>query len=345
VLHKQVSTDQIFLICMYYVLCCIVLACIVVAIAAPRGPEEGFTCATPDFQRRFKAHGIEWDSEKKTLTKNGIEKYYKDEFNSPEATSNSTDKSLTCETLRKQGILVPNWYMWDQSSSETDNLAAAARTTRFPLVVKPRYGQEGRGVRTELESQSEVLQAVRDLKGIPIHVEEQVQGTEYRVTTFKGEVIAVTKRTGPCVVGDGRHSIDELVRTGRSGKLAKLHTIDYNYLRRNGYSRQSIPTIGEEVALSTVKNMSNGGHGTYVRLDSVHPENMSLFKTIASTMELHTSGIDIIMDDITWPSSEINRCYTIEVNSRPGWQGSVRDPAPDGEKTRLVDRVLTSLFD
>jgi cyanophycin synthetase len=330
---------------MYNVLCCIVLACGVVAIVAPRWPEEGFTCATPDFQRRFETHGIKWDSKEKTLTKNGIKKYYKDEFNSPEAERNTHDKSRTSKILREQGILVPGWHEWDHSASEIDNITAALRNTRFPLVVKPRYGQQGHGVRTELENPYEVLQAVRELQGIPIHVEEQVQGNEYRVTTFKGDIIAVTRRTGPHVVGDGRNSIEQLVRMGRSGKLAKLHTIDYNYLRRNGYSRQSIPERDEEVALSTVKNMSNGGHGTYVPLDTVHPDNTLLFKTIASTLGLHTSGIDIIMDDITSPSSETNRCYTIEVNSRPGWEGSVRDPAPDGEKTSLVDRVLSSLFD
>ena len=345
IFHEEVSPDQILLICMYNALCCAVLACSVVAVVAPRWPEEGFTCATPDFQRRFKAHGIKWDSKEKTLTKNGIKKSYKNEFNSPEAERTTHDKSRTSEILREHGILVPSWHEWDHNASEIDNITSTLRTASFPLVVKPRHGQQGHGVRTELESPYEVLQAVRELRGVPIHVEEQVHGNEYRVTTFKGDVIAVTRRTGPRVVGDGRNSIEQLVRLGRSGNLAKLHTVDYNYLRKNGYSRQSIPEQDEEVELTTVKNMSNGGHGTYVHLDTVHPDNMSLFKTIASTLGLHTSGIDIIMDDITSARSATNRCYTIEVNSRPGWEGSVRDPAPDVEKTSLVDRVLTSLFD
>ena len=99
-------------------------------------------------------------------------------------------------------------------------------------------------------------------------------------------LVAVSKRVPGHVVGDGIHTIEQLVeevnRDPRRGigheKVLTRLTFDHQaetMLARKGYTSESIPEAGERVFLRSTGNLSTGGTATDVT-DVVHPDNVEM---------------------------------------------------------------------
>ena len=71
------------------------------------------------------------------------------------AESIAQDKELTKELLRAAGVPVP----WGRTVADADDAWAAAQEIGLPVVVKPRDGNQGKGVAVNLKSEAEVRQA------------------------------------------------------------------------------------------------------------------------------------------------------------------------------------------
>jgi hypothetical protein len=127
----------------------------------------------------------------------------------------------------------------------------------FPVVVKPDVGQRGEGVvvaRDEEALARAVRGANRDLL-----VQEHVPGLEFGVFYVRhpeqerGRVFSVTRKLFPSVVGDGLHTLEELVLADdRAVCVAPL------YLERLGEATLRVPARGERIALVEVGNHCRG---------------------------------------------------------------------------------------
>lgn len=159
-----------------------------------------------------------------------------------------------------------------------------------------------------------------------IIIEEFIEGPEYRFLVLGDEVVAVCNRVPANVIGNGVHSIKELVleknkdpRRGE-GHITSLEKIQMSDVERmvlsdQGLDFDSIPKKGEQVFLRKNSNISTGGDSIDVT-DMVHPDFKTIAIQAAKAAGAVICGIDIISSAITEkPNPEF---YAIlEINFNP----------------------------
>ncbi len=200
-----------------------------------------------------------------------------------------------------------------------------------PVVVKPQFGNQGRGVATNLRSPDQIraayAAAVEHSSTASVIVERFAPGDDYRVLVIGGKVIAAARREPAHVKGDGTHSIRELVervnRDPRRGDdhatcLSKipLDAVSLGVLESQGHTPDSIPSAGETVLIRRNANLSTGGTAEDVT-DLVHPEVAARCIEAARMIGLDIAGVDVVVEDISRPMEEQGG-VVVEVNAAPG---------------------------
>ena len=132
-------------------------------------------------------------------------------------------------------------------------------------------------------------------------VERMVSGKDYRVLVVKGDVIAVAERVPAQVMGDGRHSVRELVQmtnadprrgVGHENVLTRI-TLDeqsVDLVARQGLSLDHVPAAGRPVRLKQTANMSTGGTSIDCT-DEIHPDNAEIAVEAALAVGLDVAGL------------------------------------------------------
>ncbi|MBA3822957.1 MAG: hypothetical protein H0X24_03505 [Ktedonobacterales bacterium] len=140
------------------------------------------------------------------------------------------------------------------------------------MAVKPENGNQGKGVSVNLHTEAEV-RAVYTLDRAydgNVLVERAIRGNDYRLLVVNGKLVAAARRDPAQVVGDGQHTVTELVelatqdpqrREGYSGTLSCIHLDDAAdlVLAQQDLTRATIPADGEIVRLRQNGNLSTGG--------------------------------------------------------------------------------------
>ena len=110
----------------------------------------------------------------------------------------------------------------------------AALSIGYPVVIKPLNANHGRGVSINLTKNEQVISAFIEAKkhrgGQVILVESFVKGFDHRMLVVNNELVAVAKRVPGHVVGDGKSSIAELIRSEerRVGKECRSRWSPYH---------------------------------------------------------------------------------------------------------------------
>lgn len=239
-------------------------------------------------------------------------------------TSLAQNKFLSTQLLREAGIPTP----LNRLANDLKTALSAAQELGYPVVVKPADRDQGTGVSVGLTTQDEVKKAYNMAKrhSENILVEKHVEGRDYRLVVFRGELLWAIERVPAGVIGDGIKSIRELVDTvnsdpkrGNSVHLSlKSLTLDAEalaLLAKNGMDANSVPESGASVPLRRIANISAGGMPVEV-FNRVHPDNRLLAIRAAALLCLDLAGIDILMPDISrsWLETGAAIC---EVNAQP----------------------------
>lgn len=233
------------------------------------------------------------------------------------------DKAMTKYILATAGIPVPFGF-----TVETDQEAVEAwQQIGRPVAVKPRDGNQGKGVSLKLNSAEDVAEAFHfaQVFGGKTIVEEYIEGRHYRLVVVGGKLVAAAERSPAHVVGDGVSSILGLIAHTnlhplRGEKHEKpltriaLDDISLRVLRRQGIDANYVPQQGQLVLLRDSANLSTGGTAWDVT-DMVHPEARERVERVARLIGLDISGIDVVAPDISSPTLEMT---VIEVNTAPG---------------------------
>jgi len=261
----------------------------------------------------------------------------------------ASDKEETNKILAKLGLPVPKQRLVQDERDAVE----AARRIGYPVVVKPYNGNHGRGVSINLSDEEAVRVAFRQAQAISrsVIVETCVQGEDHRMLVIDGDLVAVSKRVPGHVVGDGRHSVEELVHLVNAdprrgiGHEKVLTRIEFDaqadrLLSQHGYHRQTVPMAGEVVYLRSTGNLSTGG--TAIDLtDAVHPDNREMAIRTVEAVGLDVGGVDFLTPDITRSYKEAGGAIC-EVNAAPGFRMHM---APSEGKPRdVAGPVLDMLF-
>ncbi len=263
----------------------------------------------------------------------------------------ASDKSLTNRLLESAGLPVPRSELVDTE----EGTVAAARRIGFPCVVKPLDGNHGRGVNLDLRSDDAVRAAFHDARSESrsgdLVVESYVAGNDYRCLVIGGKVAAIAERVPASVVGDGEHTVRELVdeanRDPRRGighekvlTRIKIDEAAVALVLAQDHALDSVPEAGVRVKLALTGNMSTGGT-SIDRTMEAHPDNVEIAETAAQIVGLDVAGIDFICPDITAPVREVGGAI-VEVNAAPGFR--MHTHPTEGEPQYVARPVIDSLF-
>lgn len=259
------------------------------------------------------------------------------------------DKEDTKTLLEAAEVPVPRGEIIKTEAGLKD----AVSYVKYPLVIKPINGNHGRGITVNINSWEEAVTAFEAAKRVSnsVIVEKFVTGEDYRLLVIDYKLVAAAKRTPARVIGDGKHSIKELVDIVNSdprrgyGHEKVLTQIDFNDLtmtiiHSKGYTLDTVLPDGEILNLKDTANLSTGGTAEDV-LDAVHPYNVFMAERIARLIGLDICGIDIMTSDISQPLTDTGGAV-LEVNAAPGFRMHL---APtEGLPRNVAANVVDMLF-
>ncbi|WP_292935880.1 cyanophycin synthetase [Noviherbaspirillum sp.] len=266
------------------------------------------------------------------------------------AESIAQDKELTKMLLNAAGVPVPN----GRAVADAEDAWLAAHEIGGPVVVKPRDGNQGKGVAVNVRTRDEVLAAFNAAYAISpdVLVERYISGHDFRMLVVGNQLVAAARRAPPQVVGDGVHNIGELIEEvnkdprrseGHATSLTKirLDNIARATLAKQGYTVESIPPKGEPVILRNNANLSTGGSATDVTED-VHPDVAACAVEAAQMVGLDICGVDVVCESVLKPLEEQGGGI-VEVNAAPGLRMHLQ---PSFGKGRPVgEAIIASMFE
>jgi cyanophycin synthetase len=275
----------------------------------------------------------------------------------------ASDKEETNRLLGDLGLPVPRQRL----VTTEDGAEREAERIGYPVVVKPYNANHGRGVSIGMADAEGVRAAFQQARvhSRSVVIESFIEGQDHRMLVVAGELIAVSKRVPGHVVGDGVHTVEELVALvnadprrgiGHEKVLTRLE-LDHQaerLLGQRGYDRASVPPRGEVVYLRSTGNLSTGGTAVDVT-DSVHPDNREMAVRAAKAIGLDVAGVDFLTENIARSYKEAGGAIC-EVNAAPGFrmhvspsEGTPRDVAgpvidmlfPPGTPSRIPIAAIT----
>ncbi|HYV01724.1 MAG TPA: acetate--CoA ligase family protein, partial [Actinomycetota bacterium] len=261
------------------------------------------------------------------------------------------DKKLTTQLLGAAGLPVPR----SDIARTEDEAVAMARRIGYPVVTKPIDGNHGRGVMLDLRTEEVVRAAYRlslaEARRKAVVIESYVTGNDYRVLVVGGHMVAVAQRVPAHVVGDGSHSVRELVEItnqdprrgiGHEKVLTriKIEETAEELVRKQGLEIDEVPPEGAFVKLAATANMSTGGISIDRTWDA-HEDNVEIAEEAARVVGLDVAGIDFLTPDISHPVRETGGAI-VEVNAAPGFR--MHTHPTEGEAQYVAKPVVDLLF-
>ena len=265
------------------------------------------------------------------------------------------NKVVTKKVLAKAGFNVPQSIEFTDVKSAVEN---------FPLfenravVIKPKSTNFGLGIsifQQGLTDRDDFAKAVeiafREDK--EIMVEDYLLGTEYRFFVLGDQTLAVLLRVPANVIGDGVHTVAELVAAknayplrgdGSRTPLKKiaLGDIEQLQLKEQGLTVDSIPAKDQLVQLRANSNISTGGDSIDMT-DEMHASYKEIAVGISKAMGAAVCGVDLIIPDLKKPAEPSLRSWgVIEANFNPMMMMHIFPFS--GQSRRLTMNVIKMLF-
>lgn len=245
------------------------------------------------------------------------------------------DKQLTHRCLARAGLNLPAQRL---AGSRAESAAFLAEHRR--LVVKPLNGEQGHGVAVDLQSVEELGRAIRAARRFDERVllESFHEGQDLRILVIGFEVVAAAIRHPAEVIGDGRHSIRQLIeaqsrrRQAATGGESRIPLDDETLrtLQRSGHGYDSVLSAGERLAVRRTANLHTGGclEDVTARL---HPALGEAAVHAARALDIPLVGLDLLVSAPDRPEYVL-----IEANERAGLAN--HEPQPTAE--RFVDLLF-----
>ena len=265
------------------------------------------------------------------------------------AESIAQDKELTKKLLHAAGVPVP----LGRPVTSAQDAWAATQEIGLPVVVKPRDGNQGKGISVNIATKEGVMTAYNTAKSFrdDVLVERYLPGSDFRLLVVGNKLVAAARRDPPLVIGNGKNTVHELVELvnadprrgeGHATSLTKIRLDDIakNRLKEQGLDENSVPAKGTRVILRNNANLSTGGTATDVT-DDVHQEVAARAIAAAQMVGLDICGVDVVCESVLLPMEEQGG-GVVEVNAAPGLRMHL---SPSFGKGRDVgEAVIATMF-
>ena len=236
----------------------------------------------------------------------------------------SLDKDLTKKLLAELGLPVP----LGRPVTSGEHAWAAACELGIPVAIKPRNADYGHGIGLNLSTREQVVDAYAAAREYreEVLVERFATGAQYRITVVGNQVIAAVRREPVRLVGDGQHTISQLIelanldpRRGDDLRLPLEHVCadddTAQVLTEQGVSFDTVVPAGVQVVLSRIAH-SWAGAGVTDVTDLVHPRVAAQCVRAVRLIGLDVAGLDVVAEDISRPLEDQGGVI-LEVNAEP----------------------------
>jgi cyanophycin synthetase len=261
----------------------------------------------------------------------------------------ASDKELTNRILAQLGLPVAR----QEAVVTVEEALEAAAELGFPLVVKPLDANHGRGVSIGITTEQQVRVAFEQaqLHSEWVLLETFIAGFDHRLLVVNGTLVAAAMRVPGHVVGDGVHSIAQLVEQvnqdprrgiGHEKVLTRLE-LDFQanrLMNLAGHTAATVLPAGETFYLRSTGNLSTGGTAIDVT-DAVHPDNREMAVRAARAIGLDVCGVDFLTTDVGRSYKDVGGAIC-EINAAPGFRMHVA-PA-EGRSRDVAGAVMDMLF-
>ncbi|MFN7150075.1 MAG: N-acetylglutaminylglutamine synthetase [Microthrixaceae bacterium] len=260
------------------------------------------------------------------------------ELTSAIAMSRCDDKRVTRRVLADAGLSVPEGAI--ATGTDADHLVLAELGE---VVVKPARGEQGNGITVGVTDKDALDAAVLRARSVcpDVLIEQRCAGADVRVLVIDHRVVAAAVRQPAAVVGDGRHSVAELIdvqsrrRAAATGGESRIPVDDTteSLLAEMDLTLDSVLDAGRRVEVCATANLHTGGT-IHDITDQLHPAHAEAAVLAADALDIPVTGIDLLVPDLAEPDHVI-----IEANERPGLAN--HEPQPTAEA--FVDLLFPTL--
>jgi len=195
-----------------------------------------------------------------------------------------------------------------------------------PVITKPNLGSRSRHTLIHIDNPEKLIYGFKKAKKLSplVVIEEELRGYLFRCTLIGGKFVGAVKRDQPEVIGDGIHSLKELMdkeneRPERKGPIFHKIIIDPDAeteLKREGVEMKDIPKKDRVITFSQKTSRGIGGTTTEVT-NMIHPENIKMLEKLGTYLKDPLVGVDLIIERIEEPWFTEQHCGIIECNSLP----------------------------
>jgi GNAT-family acetyltransferase (TIGR03103 family) len=251
------------------------------------------------------------------------------------AMSRCDDKRVTRRIAEQAGISVPRGR-----TAGTEERDAAFLDELGELVVKPARGEQGRGITVGVRDHQALAKAIaRARQHCPdVLLEELVPGHDVRVIVINHEVVAAAVRRPASIIGDGEHTVHDLIeaqsrrRAAATGGESAIPLDDgtVDTVRAAGWDLDDVLPRGQELEVRRTANLHTGGtiHDVTAQL---HPALVNAAVRASRALDVPVTGLDFLVPDLSGPDHVL-----IEANERPGLAN--HSPQPTAE--RFIDLLV-----
>jgi len=257
------------------------------------------------------------------------------ELTSAVAMSICDDKQVTRRFVGTAGVRVP-----DQIEADDIERVDAFVAKHGKVVIKPARGEQGKGVAVGLDADDDIAGAIAAARAFSdrVLVEQYVEGQDLRLVVIDYQVVAAAVRSPASIIGDGQHTIVDLIerqsrrRAAATGGESQI-PLD-NETRRcvaaAGYAMRNVLPPGVELQVRKTANLHTGG-AIHDVTGSVNPALAEAAVKAARAINIPVTGIDFIVPDPAGADYVF-----IEANERPGLAN--HEPQPTAQ--RFIDLLF-----
>lgn len=261
------------------------------------------------------------------------------------------NKYYTKKILEENNIHVPFGEIFNVM--EKEEIFKYIESLNSAVVIKPVFGSHGYDIFINIKEKNDIIYALDIIEknngNCLILIEEFFDANEYRVFYTINNKYAVLWRKPAYIVGDGVHTIDELIeienyrrmnpRTNTMCEIYKDEIMDL-YLKKNNLSYNYIPLKNKEIQIRPNSNIALGGT-PIDKTDEVDKSVLDICRNILSAFSnVPYLGIDFMTKDIS-KKQTFDDYRIIEVNTIPGVDMHFR---PAFGKSRNIAEYLVDLI-
>lgn len=255
----------------------------------------------------------------------------------------ASDKTKSYDLAKSLAINYPETILVEASNYNLREIRLFLKKHRS-VIVKPRNGLQSGGLSVDIGHLNKLKDSIQFASSFSenVLIQKQAEGEEVRFIIINRTVRAALLRKKPCVVGDGKSTIAQLLAAENKSRakinfsLVPYPPLDARLISNKLPPAEYIPQPGEVIELSRA-TMIRGGASVYEILSQIDPSYVAIAQKLANNLIAPLICVDIMIEDYVRKASGSNYNF-IEMNL--GMSLPMCYSCRDGKHFPIIEKYL-----